>query len=611
MAETTIKSTSLDFNAIKNNLKTFLASKEEFADYNFEGSGLSNILDVLAYNTHYNGLTANFVLNESFLTTAQLRGSVVSLAESIGYIPHSKKASSATVSLTLNLEGVANRPANIQLPAGTKFNTFVDNVSYVFQTIEAVTANDDNGIYRFNCCASGSNQIRIYEGLNTSKTFIVGPYSETSVYVIPDLQMDTSTAIVKVFSSPTTSEFTTYTNIVEATNIDEQSTLYVLREAPNGYYELSFGNGTTFGLSPEPGNKIEVEYLRAIGAAADGARFFEPQNTVSVNNVEYDLIVTTISPSSGGSEKEGIESVRRNAPYQYAAQNRMVTALDYSSLALRSYSPFIEDIQSWGGQDNLEPEFGVVFMSIKFKDGVSAQTQQIVKSGIQNLAADLSVITFDLKFADPIVTYIEVGVYFQFNSDLTTFTVGRVQQDVSDVISNYFEENVGGFNQSFRRSNLLTQVDEISPAVLSSRAEVRMQQRFAPVLSTLESYSLKFPVPISATDAETPVITSTTFRYPGVSSSCILTNKLGTNTLQVVAQNSSRDVIVDDAGSFNSGNGTVSIVGFAPSSIDDGSSTIKLKAVPANASAISPTLNNVLEFDEDQSFALGVLVESL
>lgn len=611
MAETTIKSTSLDFNAIKNNLKTFLASKEEFADYNFEGSGLSNILDVLAYNTHYNGLTANFVLNESFLTTAQLRGSVVSLAESIGYIPHSKKASTAVINLSLNLSGVANRPPTIQLPAGTKFNTTIDNTSYVFQTIEAVTANDDDGIYRFNCCESGSNQIRIYEGLNTSKTFIVGPYSENSVYVIPDVQIDTSTAIVKVYSSATTSEFTTYTSILDATNINDQSTLYVLRESPNGYYELSFGNGTTFGIAPEPGNKVEVEYIRASGAQADGARFFDPQSTVTVNNVEYELITTTVSPSSGGSEKESLESVRRNAPYLYAAQNRMVTALDYSSLALRSHSPFIQDIQSWGGQDNPEPEFGTVFMSIKFKEGVSEQTQQIVKSDIQNLSEDLSVITFGLKFAEPIVTYIEVGTYFQFNPDLTTFTIGRVQQDVTEAIANYFQENVGGFNQSFRRSNLLTRVDEISPAVLSSRAEVKMQQRFTPVLSTLESYSLKFPVPISATDTETAVITSTTFRYPGVSSSCIITNKLGTNTLQVVAQNSSRDVIVDDVGSFNSGNGTVDIVGFAPSSVDGGSSVIKLKVVPSNSSAVIPSLNNVLEFDEDASFAIGVLVDSL
>lgn len=611
MAETTIKSTNLDFTAIKNNLKTFLANKEEFSDYNFEGSGLSNILDVLAYNTHYNALIANFVLNESFLTTAQLRGSVVSLAESIGYIPHSKKSSTATVNITLDLSGVANRPATIQLPAGTKFNTTVDDVAYVFQTIEAITASEDAGIYRFQCCASGSTNISIFEGSNNTKSFIVGPYSENSIYVIPDEQMDASTAIVKVYPSPSSSDFVTYTNIIEATSIDENSTLYVLREAPNNYYELSFGNGTTFGSAPETGNKVEVDYLRATGAAADGARFFTPQNSVTVNGTEYDLSVTTVAASSGGSEKESIESVRRNAPFQYAAQNRMVTAADYSTLALRNYSTLIDDIQSWGGQDNDIPEFGVVFMSIRFKDGVSANSQQIVKSGIQNLANDLSVVSFKVKFADPIVTYIETGVRFQFNSDLTTFTIGRLQQDVANVVAQYFEENVGGFGQAFRRSNLLSAVDAVSPAVLSSRTDVLMQQRFEPLLSEIDTYSLRFPVPIAAPDTETPVITSTTFRYPGVAPSCIITNKLGTNVLQVVAQNSSRDVIIDDAGSYIAGTGEVDIVGFNPTSIDGGSSEIKLKAVPANPSAISPTLNNVLEYDQDQSFVLGVLVDSL
>lgn len=289
----------------------------------------------------------------------------------------------------------------------------------------------------------------------------------------------------------------------------------------------------------------------------------------------------------------------------------MVTASDYSALAVRNYGTFIDDIQSWGGEDNDVPEFGVVFMSIKFKDGINEQSQQFVKSRIQNLAEDLSVISFDLKYRDPIVTYIELGVFFQFNSDLTTFTVGRIQQDVSDVVNEYFENSVGGFGESFRRSNLLNFVDEVSPAVLSSRAEVLMQQRVEPRLATLESYSLRFPVPIAAPSAEVPVITSTTFRYPNVASSCIITNKLGSNVLQVVAQNAARDVIVDDVGRFIAGTGDVDIVGFSPSTIDGGSAFVKIKAVPANASAISPTLNNVLEYDSGQSFVSGVLVESL
>ena len=610
MADTTIKSTSLDFNAIKNNLKTFLQSKEEFTDYNFEASGLSNILDVLAYNTHYNALLANFTLNESFLTTAQLRGSVVSLASSIGYIAHSKRSSVAIVNLRLDLSGVVNRPSIIQLSSGTKFNGSVDNVNYVFQTRETLTANDDSGIYIFKDVL-GSSDIKLYEGLTATKTFLVGSYEENPIYVIPDLQMDTSTAIVSVKSSPSATETVTYTNITEATSVDETSKLYVLRESPNGFYELSFSNGTTLGVTPSSGNQITVSYLRATGPEANGSNIFVPQNDVNVNGVDYTLSVTTSSAASGGTEKENIESIRKNAPYQYAAQNRLVTAADYSAIALREYGSFIEDIQAWGGQDNLQPEFGTVYMSIKFKDGVQASIQQTVKDGIVALANDLAVVSFTLRFADPITTYLETNLFFQFNQNLTTFTIGRTENDVESVVRNYFTTNTGGFFESFRRSNMLALVDDVSTAVLSSRCDVKLQQRITPDLSTSKSYTLKYPVPIEAPNSETHTITSSLFRYSGVTSACSIKNKLGTNILQVVANNSSNDVIVDDVGSFVAGTGTLNLVGFAPTAITAGVNYLKIKAVPGNQSAVSPTLNNIIEFDEGESISRGVPVTSL
>jgi len=610
MSDTTIKSTSLDFNAIKNNLKTFLQSKEEFTDYNFEASGLSNILDVLAYNTHYNALLANFTLNESFLTTAQLRGSVVSLASSIGYIAHSKRASVAIVNLRLDLSGVVNRPSIIQLSSGTKFNGSVDNVNYVFQTRETLTANDDSGIYIFKDVL-GSSDIKLYEGLIATKTFLVGSYEENPIYVIPDLQMDTSTAIVSVKSSPSATETVTYTNITEATSIDETSKLYVLRESPNGFYELSFSNGTTLGVTPSSGNQITVSYLRATGPEANGSNIFVPQNDVNVNGVDYTLSVTTSSAASGGTEKENIESIRKNAPYQYAAQNRLVTAADYSAIALREYGSFIEDIQAWGGQDNLQPEFGTVYMSIKFKDGVQASIQQTIKDGIVALANDLAVVSFTLRFADPITTYLETNLFFQFNQNLTTFTIGRTENDVESVVRNYFTTNTGGFFESFRRSNMLALVDDVSTAVLSSRCDVKLQQRITPDLSTSKSYTLKYPVPIEAPNSETHTITSSLFRYSGVTSACSIKNKLGTNILQVVANNSSNDVIVDDVGSFVAGTGTLNLVGFAPTAITAGVNYLKIKAVPGNQSAVSPTLNNIIEFDEGESISRGVPVTSL
>ncbi len=230
---TTIKSTNLDFTSIKNNLKTFLAQQDEFADYNFEASGLSNILDVLAYNTHYNGLIANFALNESFLGTAQLRSSLVSLAEGIGYIPKSRTASRAVVTFSINLSTLAERPTTVSLAPGVVFESSIDDITYTFQTRETVTATDDgSGIYSFKTNA-GSTNIEIFEGTQRTKTFIADAISQDALYIIPDKNMDIDTAIIRVYESPTSVAFTTYQNIKKATLINAQTALYILKESPN------------------------------------------------------------------------------------------------------------------------------------------------------------------------------------------------------------------------------------------------------------------------------------------------------------------------------------------------------------------------------------------
>ena len=277
---TTIKSTALDFNSIKNNLKTFLANKEEFEDYNFESSALSNILDVLAYNTHYNGLVANFALNESFLSTAQLRSSLVSIAQGIGYIPKSNTTARAVVRLAVNLTGVVGRPTSLSLPSGTKFKSTVNDVVYDFYTRESITAVDDGSGYYAFASATGELDITIYEGTIKQKTFLVGPYAENLVYVVPDKNMDTSTAIVRVYESATSSSYATYQNITEATVINDDTTLYILKESPNGFYEVSFGDGVTLGRAPESGNKVIVDYLKTNSAAANTASVFSPSSQI-------------------------------------------------------------------------------------------------------------------------------------------------------------------------------------------------------------------------------------------------------------------------------------------------------------------------------------------
>lgn len=671
---TTIQSTALDFNTIKNNLKTYLAARDEFRDYNFEASGLSNILDVLAYNTHINALIANFALNESYLSTAQLRSSIVSLAEGIGYIPDTDTASQAKIRVSLS-SSAASRAAIIELPPGTRFTSVVDDITYTFRTLEAYFASDDGtGFYQFRT-NTGSTEIPIYEGTLKTKTFIVGEYADNPTYIIPDNKLDADTVTVKVYPNASSTTFTTFQNILTATTISASSTVYILKEAPNGFFELSFGDGETFGIAPTAGNRIVIEYLSVTGADANGASIFNPvaqypdpialAGRVLSNNVSgVDLNTTTVVRSIGGREKETIESIRKNAPFQYAAQNRMVTAADYSSLILRNYSTLIKDIKAWGGEDNLDPEFGAVYVSILFEDDVTLETQATTKLSILDLAAQLAIISFRLRFTDPERTYIEVANFFQFNPNLTTLTLNTIQNQVAASISTYMTSTLGGFDKSFRRSNMLTQVDDVSAAVLSSRAHIRMQKRFIPttpslittiraltnntipdsdlnravVLVTSGKYddaativanyatsnftairtslasisvenavTLRYPAPIATVDGDENfryIITSTPFTYNG--RNCIIRSELNSTNLQIIAVND-ESVVVNSIGSFVPATGVVRINYFTPSAISGGVNFIKLSATPANQSAITPTLNNILEYDPSVSYARAVL----
>jgi hypothetical protein len=601
---TTIKSTSLDFDAIKNNLKVFLAEKEEFQDYNFEASGLSNILDVLAYNTHYNGLTANFALNESFLGTAQLRSSIISLAEGIGYVPDSKTSSQAIIKMSVNLSGVSDRPNTVQINDGFKFNATVDETEYVFQTIEDLSATDNGeGLYLFTD-ASGSQNIKVYEGTRRVKTFLVDGQAENPIYIIPDTEIDIDTAEVRVYETPSSSQFSTYTNILKATTINEASTLFILKESPNGFFELSFGNGATLGRAPTAGNKVTVTYLAASGDTADTAKTFEPQTTIAIGGTGYNVSVTTVSNSVGGGDKETIESIRQNAPFQYASQNRMVTAVDYTSLVLRNFSTLIKDITSFGGEEAINPVFGTVFMSILFNSDVSAETIQTTKDSILDLAEQLSVASFNVQFDDPVKTFVETELFFQFNPNLTTLSRNTIQDNVTTAITEYFDANTGNFNQSFRRSNLLTLIDNVSPAILSSRASVRMQRRFTPTLTLTQDHTLRYAAGIAIPDDVNYVITSTAFTFQN--KTCVLRNKLGTNKLEVFNQDD-REVIVDNVGDYTGD--TIKIVGLRIDNFVGADQFIKVSVTPSNQSALTPLRNDVLEFDAGQSFSRIVEVE--
>lgn len=596
---TTIKSTELDFDGIKNNLKLFLAQKEEFVDYNFEASGVSNLLDVLAYNTHYNALLANFALNESFISTAQLRSSLVGLASSLGYTVSSRNAAFAVLRMYLDYSSDAARPASISMPKGFQFTSTVDNKTFTFKTRDVLTATDDgNGLYYFQ--VNANTNVAVYEGTSRTKNFIAGPVSENDSYVIPESRLDLDTVEVRVYNDTSTSSYDVYTNLNTTTNISSSSKIFVIKETPNGSYEITFSNGTTLGLSPQSGNRIEVIYDITGGPEANGARTFTPGS--GINGKELQITTTTIS--SGGNLKEDLESIRKNAPYQYAAQNRAVTAEDYSSLILREYGNVITDVKTWGGEDNIPPQYGTVFTSLVFSSE-DATIKQTTKDGIRRLLKDLAVVTFSLDFVDPIETFIEVQTFFQYNQNLTALNQSSVQNNVKTTMQSYFDANLGDFDQSFRRSNLLTEIDDTDPSVLSSRAEIKMQNRLVPIVGQT-NYKVYYPTSIAAPDDTVHTVLSKNFRYKG--DTCYLRNRLSSNVLELFNVNTGK-LALDNVGTYDAATGTLNLENFIISMTSG--DHVKIIATPENQATISPLRNNILRYDAASSFANAILTDSL
>ena len=510
---TTVQNTQLDFEKIKNGLKTFFQEKNEFADFDFEASGLSNVLDVLAYNTHYNALTANFALNESFLTTAQLRSSVVSHAATLGYVPRSRIASRATVNLNVNLSGLLNRPSAVVLEAGTTFTAPVGENTYTFRTLSDVTATDNGvGVYNF-LNSDGTRDILIYEGAITRKRFIVGEKGERQLYVIQDNSIDTTTADVRVYDTPSSSNYVNYAPITNAVTVNSNSRYFQISEAPNGFYELNFGDGISFGKAPEAGQMIQVQYLSCLGAEANGAAVFSPTSTVTVNNTQFILQISTVAQSGAGGGRQSIESIRLNAPIAFAAQQRLVTADDYKAVIQRNY-PTVTDSIAWGGEDNVPADYGKVYLSLVFEDGTTESQKQAIKDAmVTDVASNLSILSIDTAFQDPVTTFLEIILTFNFDPSLTGQTIKATEANVFNTLKDYINTELKQFGGVFRRSELLTQIDDISEAILNSKATVKMQQRFIPDLTQSATYNLYFPVEIAAPSPTDHIISSSTFIF--------------------------------------------------------------------------------------------------
>ena len=586
MATTTSKNrlqvSELDYDQIRTNLKTYLQSQSQFQDYDFEGSALSTVIDVLAYNTFYNSFNANMMANELYLDTAQVRNNVISHAKTLGYIPRSRTSSFAGIDVTVN--SPAGNPSSLTIDRGTVFTTKIDNKTYQFVNLEAQTITPTAGVYKFENLIINQGTLRTYE-------YIVDNTDKRQRYDIPDDNVDTSTLIVKVKTSASSSDTAVYARVQNVVDVDGESQVYFLQEGIDGKFEIYFGDDI-FGNKLEAGNIVQLEYLVSDGKDANSAKTFSLSGNIQGNT---NVTISTVSKSGGGASREDIESIRFNAPLSFLSQNRVVTADDYSTIIKNNYSD-AETVAVWGGEENEPPEYGKVYISVKPK---SAETLTDVQKQfiVDNILKTKNLVSITPEMIDPSYTYISLQVFFKYDPNLTSLTSGELKQKVIDVVSNYNDTVLQKFDGVFRQSQLLSQIDNSDPSILNSTVRVYMQKRFVPTVGTAQKYEFEFSSPMYTTQSNEEIIDSSPFVLNGQTHYIEDYNPEGVTEHKLRIYrivNNQKIVSVLDAGYIKPETGTFILNSFNPESFTG--SYMEITAQP-NSNDIAPKRNQLLLID--------------
>ena len=591
-----LRVTELDFDDIKENLKVFLKSQTEFKDYDFEGSGMNILLDTLAYNTHYLGFNANMLANEMFLDSSVLRSSVVSHAKALGYEVSSPRASVATVNVTLTTSASTRT-----MSAGTVFTTTVDGTSYQFVTVGDITATNTGTSVPF-------DGVKIYEGSYVTTRYTVDSTDVDQKFTLADARADTTTLTVKVQNSSSDTTTTTYTKATDITQLSSSSTVYYLQETDSGLFEIYFGDGVV-SKALSDGNIVILQYVVTNKDLANGASSFSSPSSI---DGETTITVTTVANASGGAEGESINSIKLNAPLDYASQGRAVTVDDYKTYTKKLF-PNTQAVSVWGGEDgsydtstgvSSNPEYGKVFISIKSTTGEDLTTEQ--KSNLVTAFAPYKVASVTPVIVDPETIAIILNTNFQYDSTATTSTKDELASLVNTTISNYNSSDLQEFNNVFRHSKLLRLIDETDTAILNNTTTVTMGKFFTPV-SGSSSYNVNFNNaffnPHSGHNADAGgVIASTGFYLDNDTTTEYFFDDDGSGNLRIYSLSSAgvRTYLNSAAGTVDYVNGTISIGTLNITTISDvdGSSSTQIRVtVIPKSNDIVPVRNQILEID--------------
>ena len=543
MADSYLKVSDVDFDDIRNNLKTFLTTQTQFRDYDFEGSNLSALLDVLAYNTHYNAFHLNMLANEMFLDTAQQRDSIASLAKMLGYVSTSAQGPTAQVSLSFS--GLPAGTSQFTIAKNSKFNTTIDDISYTFSTPQAYTVVNNAGNFNIT--------LDIKEGFPLVHKFVHNSASPTR-FVIPNKNVDTSSIVVKVQESAddtTTSEWVRATDIKQ---VFETSEIYFIEEAYDEKYEIVFGSGS-LGKSLKNGNIVIVEYLVCNGDVANGAKTFSVENLIT--NLAYGTVSepTTVKTAVGGRFIETSESVKFNAPRHYQTQNRAIIAEDYKRIILAENSD-LESVVSFGGENADPPIYGKVYIAVKpFGEQFTTEAR---KALLKNSIVDRTPLSIEPVIIDPEYTYIIANINTYYDSTNTLDKEGTIRSAILNAITNFSTNNLERFSNRLRFSKFLSALDSVTVGkILNNDARLSLQKRVVPDTQRATRLVLKF-----ANELRSSTLTSTRFTFKNFS--CFLDDD-GVGNVRIYRFDETKQKVILDAnaGTINYTTGVVDIPNFA------------------------------------------------
>ena len=587
MAQHKLEISELDFDAIKANLKTFLQSQTQFQDYDFEGSSLSILLDVLSYNTHYMSYIANMSTNEMYLDSADIRKNIVSLAKMLGYTPTSPRTPRAQIDVVLNNA----TGSSVTMQKGTVFTTTVDKVDYEYVTNADITITPENGVYKF-------NNVPLYEGTLVTFKYTFDSNDNDMKFEIPSDRADTSTLKVTVQNSNTDTTQTVYSLAGGYNDVSSDSKVYFIQEGSENKYEVYFGDGVT-GKKLEDGNVIILEYIVTNTVKSNGASKFSLSGNIGgFTNVT----ISTDSNSSGGANAETNESIKFNAPLQYAAQDRAVTSTDYETL-VKSIYPNAMSVSAWGGEDDETPQYGVVNISIKAKSGTVLSDTS--KADIVTQLKPYNVASVRPVIKDPETTSVLITSNVKYDAKATAKTADTIKADVIDSLTTYNASTLQRFDSVFRYSKVTGLIDSADTSILSNITTVKIRKDFQPIISTSSKYNIYFRNALynphsGHLSSEGGILSSSGFKVDGNTNECFFDDDGAGNVRLYYISSGVKNYLNSTQGTINYSTGAITLNSMNIASISniDGvaSTVIRLTVVPSSNDVV-PVRDQIVEMD--------------